>query len=124
MIFSFIIPGRLSGANEIKSANRSHWSAGAKLVKDEKELCGLLITKYLTLDVGFKTPVRIVFSWTEPNRKRDPDNIMAGQKVILDSLVIAGVIPNDTQEWIKEIQHHFMIPDKIKPQIKIDVESL
>ena len=31
--------------------------------------------------------VSITITWYEPNEKRDPDNVMAGQKFILDGLV-------------------------------------
>ena len=36
------------------------------------------------------------FTWGEPNKKRDPDNIAAGgRKFILDALVHSGILPND-----------------------------
>lgn len=42
--------------------------------------------------------VVIIITWYEPDERRDPDNIMAGQKFILDGLVAAGTIPNDSQK--------------------------
>lgn len=78
----------------------------------------------MLIDDHFRVPVSIDFKWTEPNQKRDPDNIIGGQKVILDALVICGVIPNDTQQWIKGIRHTFMGPDKLNPKIVVTVNSL
>lgn len=49
----------------------------------------------------FKGPIEINFLYLEPNRKRDPDNIISAKKFILDGMVNAGMIPNDTQRFIK-----------------------
>jgi len=35
------------------------------------------------------------FSWQETNKRRDPDNIVAAKKFILDALVDAGILPKD-----------------------------
>ena len=122
---SFTIPGRLSGANEIKSANRSHWSVGAKLVKEDKERCMWAIGRHgLDGTPRFKVPVTIAFVWIEPNAKRDIDNVTAGQKVILDALVLCGVIKNDTRQWIKGISHEFQEPNKIDPRIEVTVAEV
>ena len=39
--------------------------------------------------------------WTEPNSKRDVDNIVFAKKFIFDALVRSGVIVNDSQRFIR-----------------------
>ena len=40
------------------------------------------------------------FTWTEPNRRRDCDNIASAKKFILDALVKMRVLENDTQKYV------------------------
>ena len=47
---------------------------------------------------------------------------MAGQKFILDGLVAAGTIPNDSQKYIKRIQHEFDV-DKQNPRVEVVIED-
>lgn len=47
-----------------------------------------------------KSPVRVDFEWYERNSRRDPDNVVFAKKFILDGLVKAGVLLNDTQKDI------------------------
>lgn len=62
----------------------------------------------------------LVITWFEPDRRRDPDNIMAGQKFILDGLVAAKVIPNDNQKYIVSIIHRFRV-DKQNPRVEVEI---
>lgn len=120
--FEFTIPGRLAGANEIKAANRSHWSKGAKLAKSEKEKCWIAIISEKTYGMAhLKAPVTISMRWIEPNAKRDLDNITSGQKAIIDALVTSGIIGNDTREWVQNLIHAFGPPDKENPRIEVCV---
>ena len=45
---------------------------------------------------------------------------MAGQKFILDALVHAGVIPNDSQKYIVSIIHRFRV-DKQNPRVEVKI---
>lgn len=55
----------------------------------------------------FERPVSVTFLWTEPNRRRDLDNIAGtGQKFVLDGLVAAGVLPDDGPAWVRCIHHY------------------
>lgn len=121
----FSIRGRLAGANEIKYADRSHWSKGAKLRKDDLEACMWSIKSAMGFWEGpWNAPVSVSFIWIEPNARRDPDNIMGGQKAILDALVRLGVIPNDTRAWVKTLTHYFPDPDKKDPRVEVTVEEI
>lgn len=114
----FEIPGRLPGLNEIIDAakkGRGKYQPYAQM----KEECTTMIA-WLAKKLPTYNRVGITITWYEPNQRRDPDNVMAGQKFILDGLVMAGTIPNDTKKYIKSITH---IPelDREKPRVEVEI---
>lgn len=82
----FTIRGTLPGLNELIEAERSHRQMGAKL----KKQCEAVVL-HAARSLGkwrADGPVRMVYRWYEPNRRRDKDNVCAfGRKVIQDALV-------------------------------------
>lgn len=50
----------------------------------------------------FDKPVFVTFRWVEPTRgrRRDHDNVAFAKKFILDGLILAGVIPDDSPSWV------------------------
>jgi len=120
MMFQFVIPGRLCGANELRYADRSHWATGAKIRKEELELCCVAVRlAKAKQDSRFTQPVSVYFQWIERNERRDLDNIMGGQKAILDALVVCGVIPDDSRKYIREIRHSFPPANKNNARIEV-----
>jgi len=111
----FEIPGRLPGLNEIVAAAKSHFGAYAKMKYKHTTAIAWLAKKLPT----YKR-VDLVITWHEPDQRRDPDNIMAGQKFILDGLVAAKVIPNDNQKHIVSIVHRFRV-DKQNPRVEVEI---
>lgn len=65
-------------------------------------------------------PVKIYFVWNEAERRRDPDNITAAQKFLLDELVRLKKIPNDTSKWVKGIYHDFTFGGDYKVTIYLE----
>jgi hypothetical protein len=41
-----------------------------------------------------------IFKWYEENNRRDPDNVAAAKKFVLDGLVMAEIIPKDTRKCV------------------------
>ncbi|MBO5840087.1 MAG: RusA family crossover junction endodeoxyribonuclease [Methanobrevibacter sp.] len=69
--------------------------------------------------VRIKKPVIMVYTWYEPNRKRDLDNISSyGRKVIQDALVHCGVIHNDGWKQILGFYDRFYV-DRKEPRIEV-----
>jgi Holliday junction resolvase RusA-like endonuclease len=64
--------------------------------------------------------IDLIITWFEGNRKRDPDNIHAGVKFILDGLVQAGVIPNDNQRHVGDITHRVRT-DRERTRIEVEL---
>lgn len=118
MTYQFTIPGRLPGLNEIVDANRTTKYAGAKQKQDAQFLIKLVARKLPVL----KEPIKISYLWIEPNRRRDKDNIQAGQKFIQDSLVELGKLSNDGWASIIEIRHDFSV-DRHNPRVEVTIED-
>lgn len=71
-------------------------------------------------------PVTLHFHFAEPNKRRDLDNIAAGAiKPILDGLVEAGVLTDDSQKHIWGWSVSFDVdPDDPHVEVKIKQEEL
>lgn len=119
--FTFEIPGRLPGLNELIGANRAHRMAGAALKKKTQTFCGQYIVASRV--PKFSEPVTVEFTWIEPNSRRDLDNITTGAKFILDALVETQTIANDTRAWITGISHSFPNPEKDNPRVIVTLKE-
>ena len=102
----FVINEKLPTINDIiRRTNRSRYG-GARLKTDTDAIIKNYI--YESLDAGrikkVKKPVVILIDYYE-GKRRDVDNIQSSQKFILDSLVEAGVLVDDSQKYVKQIYH-------------------
>ena len=116
MTYSFTIPGQLPGLNEIIAANRSTYHAGAKQKRDAQFMIKLAARKLPKLT----EPVKLEYVWYEPARRRDWDNVMAGQKFVQDALVEARKLSNDGWANICGISHEFRV-DKDNPRVEVTI---
>ena len=114
----FSIEGRLPGLNEMIEAAKSHFGAYASMKQTYTDMVAWLAKKLPT----YKR-VDLVITWHEPDQRRDPDNIMAGQKFILDGLVAAGTIPNDSQKYVRGIMHRFEV-DRQTPRVEVEIVDI
>ena len=115
-----VIEGELPGLNEIIAFAKEHWAryAGEKHIRTEQiawlakeQICG----KYSRVD--------LIFNWYCKDKRRDKDNIIAGQKFIIDGLVQAGVIENDGWKQIGNIFHFFEV-DSENPRVEIIIKGV
>lgn len=108
MTYKLSIPFRLPGMNEYTAQNRRSPYEGAKMKKQVQEVIALCIRKQLK-GVRITKPVTLTCLWTEPNRKRDKDNIAAAIKFILDALVKSNVLSNDGWAQVTGFNHRFAV---------------
>lgn len=106
----FTIPGRFLGRNESERLARSHWAKANKVKREETETVSLYARQAGIKPVEGPVDVSVVFAeevrfFKNGNRKpvRDVDNIQSAVKPILDGLVEAGVLPNDSPEWVRRV---------------------
>lgn len=70
----------------------------------------------------FTRPVTVRFTWVERNRRRDIDNVAFAKKFVLDGLVAAGVIGNDTPQYVAGFEDRFLY-DGRNPRIIVEVDD-
>jgi len=117
----FEIPGRLPGFNEIietAKSGKGKYQPYAQMKEHYTTMIGWLAKRLPKFE-----KVALIITWYEPNRHRDPDNIMAGQKFILDGLVESGIIPNDNQKHIQGILHRFAV-DRKNPRVEVEIVDI
>jgi len=116
---SFVIPGRLPGLNEVIRVGRGNRFGGAK----QKQVAEAMICPYLPKPIPLDYPVVVGFTWFEPDKRRDPDNIAAaGAKFILDAMVAAKVLRGDSQRFIAGITHR-VTTDRANPRVEVTIEG-
>lgn len=106
--------------NDYTDENRTSWRAG----KEMKERYTTLVAweaKGQRLRI-WRKPVKILFSWYEEDSARDLDNIFSAKKFILDGLVEAGVIPDDSQKYVRALRDEVYI-DKDHPRVEVEITS-
>lgn len=98
---SFTIEGRMPGLNEFIRADRNRrWPEGPQMKAAETSRAAW--SARAARVPRFQGPVHITFHWFEPagGRRRDLDNVAFAKKFILDGLVSAGVIADDSPRWV------------------------
>jgi len=107
-VIEISVSGKLPHLNEYIQKERSNRFMGAKLKKDATELVVWQAKPYAGKITEY--PVSVIMNWyVKKNRGKyaDPDNIGFGAKFILDGLVHAGVLEDDTFRQIESITHQF-----------------
>lgn len=115
------IPTRLPGLNDYIKAERGNKYAAAALKKNTEMKLLLYIKRQCK--VQFTRPVVMVYVWTEPDRRRDKDNIAWAKKLVQDALVKAGVLQGDGWRHIEEFTDRFKV-DKQNPGVGITIEEV
>ena len=115
----FTINGRLIGLNEYTKVNRTKSYLANKLKKEQEEIV-TWSAKACKLEKIRTYPIGLKIHWYEPNAKRDIDNITFAVKFILDGLVKSGYIENDSQRYVKSIEHIVDI-DRDNPRVEVEV---
>ena len=113
------ILGEFPTLNQIIKAAKSHPMAYANQKKDFTAL-GMIYTKGKAKIEGLND---YTFVWYRKNRRSDPDNISAGVKYVLDSLVKGNVLENDGWNQVNSITHKFKV-DKDKPRVEIFISKV
>jgi len=115
-----VIEGELPGLNEIIENSKTHWAKYAEEKKSLTETVAWLAKEQIK---NKYSKIDLTFIWFCKNKRRDKDNIIAGQKFVIDGLVEAGVIENDGWNEIGNIIHYFEI-DKKNPRVEIIIEEV
>ena len=112
------ISAELPTLNETVAETKRHWSRYAKLKKTATEIIAWNCKAQRLKPIDDR--VTLVFDW--PHSRRDPDNQSFGAKMILDGLVKAGVLPDDSRKWISEIRHVFRRKSKLDKIVIVEIK--
>jgi Holliday junction resolvase RusA-like endonuclease len=106
------VPGRLPGANDIL---RKHHMVYSTLKKEWGRRIALQILVAKLRPVGY---CRIEFVWHELTEKRDPDNVIFGQKFVLDALRDTKIVRDDSRKFIHSLTHRVIV-DPSRPGVEV-----
>jgi len=113
-----IIQGELPSLNQYIAAMNRNRYVGAKMKRDSTE-----IVRWTAFEqkLSVRTePVYFHFHWVMKNKRMDLDNVAFAKKFILDGLIEAGVLYDDSQKWVKGFKDTFEV-DKKNPHIEVNM---
>lgn len=111
--------GEYCDLNRFLKATNNNRYGGASVKKSETErVCWQCKGKKPIKEY----PVVIKFDWYSQNLKKDIDNVAFAKKFILDGLVMAGVIENDSRKFITGFSDKFYIDAK-NPRVEIEISK-
>lgn len=88
------------GSPPISANQRLHWAQKAKIVKQVRHESAM---RARSAGWGPQQHITIHLTYQpRDNRRRDPSNLMPTQKALVDGLVDAGIVPDDTPEYVTE----------------------
>lgn len=113
-----IINKELADLNTYVNANRSHYRVGNALKQEETEFVYLTCLEQKIKPIK-QFPAKIEFNWYSKNERKDIDNVCFAKKFILDGMVKAKVLPNDSRKYVNSLSDNFFI-DKKLPRVEIN----
>ncbi len=114
----FTIKGELTDLNAYIQAERGNRFAAAKIKETETHRVKLEILNQKVEPVG-RIATMIVNWYTRDNRK-DADNVQFAVKYLLDGMVKAGTVHNDSRKYTG-MTSHIMHVDAQNPRVEIEL---
>lgn len=104
------VPGPLPGMNEMVASAKGGGGTGRgySALKRRWTDSVMLLAKRLP----HFPRASLTFTWYERERRRDPDNIAAAKKLILDGLVAAKVLPGDGWNYVAGFRDEWLLAKK------------
>ena len=120
MTYKVVINGQFKSLNQYLQACGVHPKRGASMKKKDMEILEWEIRKQMP-HVILKTPVRFVYRFYEPNRRRDKSNSCAYFiKIWEDSLQAVGALKNDNWSGVDSWTTEFDVDSK-NPRIEVEI---
>lgn len=113
-----VIPGTLPTLNEMINASKRNKYVYVKM-KDEAIRKVEWAAKASKLQ-PITDKHDYLITWYCPNKRKDKDNIVAGQKFIWDALQEIGILKNDGWKQIGRVTHEHVV-DKDNPRIEVEL---
>lgn len=126
MIQKLWVDGILPGENEIiAAAKKRNWRGIPKYAKMKRDATNDIFYQIKAAKLKPVAQAKFIFTWIEPNKCRDKDNIAAGKKFLFDALVEAGILKNDGWKEIICWEDHFYVAEKSgKTGVMVTIEEI
>lgn len=113
-VLTFPWPRPLLSAND-----RMHWAEKARLTKLIRTMTTMLAR---SADIPATGHVTVRLVWVvRDNRRRDTDNTYPTFKAMCDGLVDAGIVPDDTPEFMTKLAPVIRLEDARKARVELEV---
>lgn len=112
--------GEWPTTNEVIELTKQHWF---KYAKKKKQLTDRAQLECLSQYRGatIYEQAGLYFDWYVKDDKKDPDNISFGSKYIIDGMVKAGVLKDDSLKVIQNGIMHFFTVDSANPRCEVTI---
>jgi Holliday junction resolvase RusA-like endonuclease len=108
--------------NEIVAAAKSGRGKGNAYSRQKALWTAVVARHARSRRIGhLASPVSVYCVWHEATRRRDPDNVQAAVKFILDGLVEAGVLAGDRWTDIQSVSHALVVSST--PGVAVTIET-
>jgi len=116
----FFIPGPLPGLNEMIDQAKGCGGRGARYARIKDQWTQTCALHALAAELKPMARVQLEFHWIERTRQRNPDNIAAAHKYILDGLVTAKVLANDGWKQVAGWSDSFEVGDRLGVWVTVE----
>lgn len=101
------VEGRMPSLNDYISAERANRYKAAAMKKRAPR---------------FERRVTVRTTFYEPDMRRDADNVGFARKFVLDGLVAAGVIKDDSRKYVEQCPDR-VLTDRARPRVVVEVSD-
>ena len=129
MIYEVVIEGNFWGRNktfpswnDVLAQYGRKPQIGNRTKQEMQMMCVNAIRRQLNLVI--ENPIKITYTFYEPDRKRDLGNLLFVDKIFEDALQVCGVIKNDNQNFVKGIVANEVQIDKNRPRVVVEIEEI
>lgn len=117
------IPGELCDLNTYIKAERTKGYGMIMASNIKKAETGKVILIAKLNKFKIITPAIIKFAWYTKDLRKDADNVGFAKKFLLDGLVLAGSLPDDTRRYVVGFTDSFFV-DSANPRVEVSFETV
>ena len=114
------VEGRMPSLNDYISAERANRYKAAAMKK--RETARVRAAAMQQRAPRFERRVTVRTTFYEPDMRRDADNVGFARKFVLDGLVAAGVIKDDSRKYVEQCPDR-VLTDRARPRVVVEVSD-
>lgn len=114
-----VLNRELTDLNTYIKALNAHYHAGNAIKQQETDYVYFTAIEQKLKPIT-QYPVTVWFVWYSKNERKDIDNVCFAKKFILDGLVKAKILSNDSRKYVEGFRDVFCI-DKKNPRVEIEL---